>query len=76
MLEFSSLAQIGQFAVTIKRVGDLRRAPPPVRKAYVSPNLKQFGPVGRLTQSGTGLSAEMTAGGSGMCTGNSMQAMC
>jgi hypothetical protein len=44
--------------------------------AYVPPKLKNFGPVGSLTQAGTGLSTEMTAGGMGMCTGSTMQSMC
>ena len=31
------------------------RADRPERKSYTSPTLREFGPVGRLTQSGTGM---------------------
>jgi len=38
-----------------RKVGQ-KRAP---RDVYVSPKLKVFGPVGALTQSGTGMASEM-----------------
>ena len=49
------------------------------RKAYAAPELKVFGPVGALTQSGTGASPEdvMTnPNGMMVCTGGPNRQMC
>jgi hypothetical protein len=45
------------------------------RKAYSGPLLRQFGPVGALTQSGTGIDPEGT-NPNGMCTTGPSRAMC
>ena len=45
------------------------------RCLYVPPALKEFGPVGALTQSGSGNAVEMTMMKGG-CSGNPMAAMC
>ena len=44
------------------------------RAAYVRPRLREFGPVGMLTQAGTGATSEAMVVGQGMvvCSGNSM----
>ncbi len=39
-----------------------RKAQPAGREVYKRPKLKTFGPVGALTQSGTGMSVEMAQG--------------
>jgi hypothetical protein len=49
------------------------------REAYFQPELKVFGPVGALTQSGTGAAPEdsMTVGqGMVVCTGGPNRQMC
>ena len=61
-------------------VNEKRKAPGDEREVYSPPKLKVFGPVGALTQSGTGASPEdvMTTGmGMLVCTGGpSRQQMC
>ena len=47
----------------------------PRRAAYARPVLIEFGLVGALTQSGTGIDVEST-GGMGMCSMDTMRSMC
>ena len=46
------------------------------RVVYAAPVLREFGPVGALTQSGTGVSVESSSGGGTMCSNDTMRAMC
>lgn len=42
----------------MSKQSDKDRSDRPERKSYSSPALREFGPVGRLTQSGTGQARE------------------
>ena len=60
-------------------MNEKRKALKVEREAYFPPNLKVFGPVGALTQSGTGATAEGTMiVGQNMvvCTGGPSRQMC
>jgi hypothetical protein len=60
-------------------VNEKRKALGDEREVYFSPKLKVFGPVGALTQSGTGAPPEGTMiVGQGMvvCTGGPSRQMC
>ena len=72
-MEFSG----GNWAVPVKveKIVEPRSSGAFPRAAYTPPAIRAFGQVGVLTQSGTGLSPEMTAG-MGMCSGSTKQSMC
>ena len=44
------------------------------RKPYIPPRLREFGPVGALTQGGTGLSSEAGPSGMGMAMARNKRA--
>ena len=46
----------------------------PDRKPYTPPRLREFGPVGALTQGGTGLSSEAGPSGMGMAMAGNKRA--
>jgi hypothetical protein len=51
----------------IKHLSDRKTSKPATsRGEYTPPRLKEFGPVGALTQAGTGLTAEMGSGKPGV----------
>jgi hypothetical protein len=52
------------------------KADAPARRVYLRPQLREFGHVGQLTQSGTGFTMEGVAGQSGMCQGAPNKSRC
>jgi hypothetical protein len=51
---------------TKKQSSERPKASQACRRTYSPPKLKEFGPVGALTQNGTGNAAEMAAGNNSM----------
>jgi hypothetical protein len=57
---------LGLVLGTKKQSSEQRKAPQTDRRTYSPPKLREFGPVGALTQAGTGAATEMVMGNNSM----------
>jgi hypothetical protein len=60
----------------INRLEKITESQEPVRAGYAPPALREFGPVGLLTQGGSGIDSELMMNGNCSMNPNASNAMC